>query len=192
MKIEEYQALAMRTSTDEHDRVLNGCMGLIGESGEIADIVKKWKFQSGDNAELPKDKLIDECGDVLWYCAELATGLNENLTALFTQKNFFFDDLREINEETPLEITVLRLAAMAARPAMYLFDGLPAEKGEIGRAYLEASAKAEIVGIMSTIRDILSVHCQTTLKAAMTRNIEKLRRRYPDGFDPERSLHRDE
>ena len=197
MKTDEYQALAMRTSPDGHDRILNGCMGLIGETGEIVDLVKKWKFQSGDNAELPKDKLIDECGDVLWYCAELATGLNENLTALFTQKNFFFDDLREINEETPLEITVLRLAAMAARPAMYLFDGLPAEirnlsQGEIGRAYLEASAKAEIVGIMSTIRDILSVHCQATLKAAMTRNIEKLRRRYPDGFDPERSLHRDE
>lgn len=197
MKTDEYQALAMRTSPDGHDRILNGCMGLIGETGEIVDLVKKWKFQSGDNAELPKDKLIDECGDVLWYCAELATGLNENLTALFTQKNFFFDDLREINEETPLEITVLRLAAMAARPAMYLFDGLPVEirnlsQGEIGRAYLEASAKAEIVGIMSTIRDILSVHCQTTLKAAMTRNIEKLRRRYPDGFDPERSLHRDE
>ena len=90
MKTDEYQALAMRTSPDGHDRILNGCMGLIGETGEIVDLVKKWKFQSGDNAELPKDKLIDECGDVLWYCAELATGLNENLTALFTQKNFFF------------------------------------------------------------------------------------------------------
>ena len=138
MKIEEYQALAMRTSTDGHDRTLNGCMGLIGESGEIVDIVKKWKFQSGDHAEFPKDKLIDETGDVLWYCAELATGLKENLASIFVEKNFFFDDLRELNEETPLEITVLRLSAMAARPAMYLFDGLPVEEREIGRHYLEA------------------------------------------------------
>lgn len=192
MKIEEYQVLAMRTSTDEHDRVLNGCMGLIGESGEIVDIVKKWKFQSGDHAKLPTDKLLDECGDVLWYCAELMTGLNDVLASLFREKNFFFDDMREINEETPLEITALRLAAMAARPAMYMFDGLPVEESDVGRHYLEASTKAEIVGIMSTIRDILAIHCGATLEDAMEHNIEKLRRRYPDGFDPERSLHRNE
>lgn len=192
MKIEEYQALAMRTSTDEHDRILNGCMGLIGESGEIVDIVKKWKFQSGNHAELPKDKLLDECGDVLWYCAELVTGLNDVLASLFKEKNFFFDDMREINEETPLEITALRLAAMAARPAMYMFDGLPVEESDVGRHYLEASTKAEVVGIMSTIRDILITHCGATLEDAMEHNIEKLRRRYPDGFDPERSLHRNE
>lgn len=192
MKIEEYQALAMRTSTDGHDRTLNGCMGLIGESGEIVDIVKKWKFQSGDHAEFPKDKLIDEAGDVLWYCAELATGLKENLASIFIEKNFFFDDLREINKETPLEITVLRLSAMAARPAMYLFDGLPVEEREVGRHFLEASAKAEIVGIMATIRDVLEIHCNVKLEDAMEHNIEKLRRRYPDGFDPERSLHRTE
>ena len=192
MKIVEYQGLAMRTSPDGHDRILNGCMGLIGETGEIVDIVKKWKFQSGDNAELPKDKLVDECGDVLWYCAELATGMNDFMAALFQEKNFFFDDMREINEETPLEITVTRLATMATRPAMYLFDGIPAEEREIGRHFLEASAKAEIVGIMSTIRDILEIYCGITLEDAMERNIEKLRRRYPDGFDPERSLHRNE
>ena len=66
---EDYQRLAMRTSPEGHDRMLNGCMGLIGEAGEVVDIVKKWKFQSGDHADLPKDKLIEECGDVLWYCA---------------------------------------------------------------------------------------------------------------------------
>lgn len=40
MRIEEYQLLAMRTSTEGHDRVENGCLGLIGESGEIVDAVK--------------------------------------------------------------------------------------------------------------------------------------------------------
>ena len=192
MKIEEYQNLAMRTSPDGHDRILNGCMGLIGESGEIVDIVKKWKFQSGDHAELPVDKLIDECGDVLWYCAELTTGMNDFMAALFIEKNFFFDVMREINEESPLELTVTRLAAMSVRPAIYLLDGLPVEEREVGRHYLEANAKSEIVGIMSTIRDILEIHCKTSLLGAMEHNIEKLRRRYPDGFDPERSLHRTE
>ena len=193
MDIRNYQGLAMRTSPEGHDRILNGCMGLIGETGEIVDIVKKWKFQSGDHAELPKDKLIDECGDVLWYCAELATGLNDFLAALFIEKNFFFDDMREINENSPLEVTVMRLAAMAVRPTTFLFDGLPERDArDIGHDWQQAQAKAEIVGIVSTIRDILEIHCGIKLEDAMEHNIEKLRRRYPDGFDPERSLHRTE
>ena len=53
-------------------------------------------------------------------------------------------------------------------------------------------AKCEIVGIMVTVREILELHCGSTLEIAMERNIDKLKRRYPDGFDPERSLHRAE
>lgn len=192
MKIEQYQALAMRTSPEGHNRLLNGCMGLIGESGEIVDIVKKWKFQSGDHAELPKDKLIDECGDVLWYCAELATGLDKNLSMLYETENFRFDDMREINEESPLEITVMRLSEIAIRPALHLFDELPVELEEGGKAYIRAQAISDIVGIMATIRDVLQYACNATLEDAMEHNIEKLRKRYPDGFDPERSLHRNE
>lgn len=191
MKIEHYQMLAMRTSQEGHDRILNGCMGLIGETGEIVDIVKKWKFQSGDHAELPKDKLIDECGDVLWYCAELSTGLDTSMAKLYIKKNHLFDDMTKIHKTAPLEITVMRLAAMSLRPTMFLFDGIPEQTTRnIGVDYLEAQAKAEIVGIMSTVRDILEIHCSTSLTDAMEHNIEKLRRRYPDGFDPERSLHR--
>ena len=81
MRIEDYQSLAMRTSTEGHDRAENGCLGLIGESGEIVDAVKKWRFQSGDNPPVPVDKLIDECGDVLWYCAELAEGLDADMAS---------------------------------------------------------------------------------------------------------------
>lgn len=195
MQIKDYQGLAMRTSPEGHDRQLNGCMGLIGETGEIVDIVKKWKFQSGDHAELPKDKLIDECGDVLWYCAELATGMDVVLSALYTEKNFFFDDMREINETAPLELTAMRLATMATRPTLFLFDGVQGIEKEvklIGREWQEAQAQAEIVGIMATIRDILEIHCNVSLEDAMEHNIEKLQKRYPDGFDPERSLHRTE
>ena len=193
MDIRNYQELAMRTSPEGHDRVLNGCMGLIGETGEIVDVVKKWKFQSGDHAELPKDKLIDECGDVLWYCAELATGLDASLSDLFIAESAYFNKMRELNETAPLEITVMRLSAIVIEPAMFLFDGLPEhDQHDFGRDWQEVQTKAELVGIMSTIRDILEIHCGIKLEDAMEHNIEKLRRRYPDGFDPERSLHRSE
>lgn len=208
MKIEEYQALAMRTSPDGHDRVLNGCMGLIGESGEVADVVKKWKFQSGDHAQLPREKLIDECGDVLWYCAELATGLNDKLADLMKQcGEDFYNDMHEPNKETPIEILAGRLSVVASMPFTELFDPsldeedvpylstkqMPPELREsVTAAWQKANAKANIVGIVITVTDFLELYCRSTLEEAMEHNIEKLRRRYPDGFDPERSLHRTE
>ena len=194
MRIEDYQSLAMRTSAEGHDRVLNGCMGLIGESGEIVDLVKKWKFQSSDHADLPKDKLIEECGDVLWYCAELATGLNRDLALIFSEHYDLFEELEEFNKNAPLEITVIRLAAIAARPAIYVFDGgIPLKYSKMDKkTALEALVLGEIIGIMSMIRDILWYHCQVTIYEAMERNIDKLRKRYPDGFDPERSIHREQ
>ena len=76
-----------------------------------------------------------------------------------------------------------------------MFDGVQGIEKEvklIGREWQEAQAQAEIVGIMATIRDILEIHCNVSLEDAMEHNIEKLRKRYPDGFDPERSLHRTE
>ena len=207
MHIKCYQALAMRTSTETHDRILNGCMGLIGESGEVIDAVKKWKFQSGDHALLPKDKLIDECGDVLWYCAELATGFGDKLHELYDRHGQdFYNDMHDLNTMSPIEILAGRLCAVATRPFTEIYDSMPVDElqdieswesfsPEQREAALEAwkrsNAKADIVGIMTTVRDFLEIHCDSTLEEAMDRNIEKLRRRYPDGFDPERSLHRE-
>lgn len=69
-----YQRLAQRTSGNitSMDKIENGLLGLNGEAGECIDILKKHKFQGH---ELNIDKLVDELGDVLWYCAELAEGL---------------------------------------------------------------------------------------------------------------------
>lgn len=83
MKLNEYQDLAMRTSGEGHDRVLNGCMGLCGEAGECMDILKKHQMQGH---KLLKEKMAEELGDVLWYCAELATGLGISLDDV-AQKN---------------------------------------------------------------------------------------------------------
>jgi NTP pyrophosphatase (non-canonical NTP hydrolase) len=74
----EYQKLAQRTSSKaaEHNKILNGVMGLNGEAGECIDIVKKHLFQGH---ELNKEKLLDEAGDCLWYLAEIASGLGVDL-----------------------------------------------------------------------------------------------------------------
>lgn len=75
MTINEYQQLAMRTlnpELDKKDVLINGVMGLCGESGEAIDIVKKWLAQGH---ELDKDKIARELGDIAWYLAETAWAL---------------------------------------------------------------------------------------------------------------------
>ena len=79
MTINEYQKLAMTTLNPElssKDVLINGVMGLCGESGEAIDIVKKWLAQGH---ELDKEKLAKELGDICWYLAETATALDLNL-----------------------------------------------------------------------------------------------------------------
>ncbi len=74
----EYQkeAYDLISEDGKKDMVLNGVLGLAGESGECCDIVKKNRFQGH---ELNKEHLMEELGDVLWYIAETASGLNVTL-----------------------------------------------------------------------------------------------------------------
>ena len=79
MTINEYQKLAMTTlnpALSEKDVLINGVMGLCGESGEAIDIVKKWLAQGH---ELDKERLAKELGDICWYLAETATALGLSL-----------------------------------------------------------------------------------------------------------------
>lgn len=107
MTANEYQKLAMRTINVEQseDRLLNAVFGLMGEVGEVTDMVKKIWWHGHD---IEKPKLLDELGDVLWYVVLATDALGE------------------------------------------------------------------------------------TLEEVMNRNIIKLKTRYPDGFDPQRSKSRDE
>ncbi len=222
MQTSEYQALAMRTSTDGHDRVLNGCLGLIGESGEVVDIAKKWKFQSGDCAEIPKDKLIDECGDVLWYCAELCQGLKIDLERIIRETHstpvcvtasgkFWHDavrlsqrcaeiyemyygdsggefrrkNVRKIQREGRHGIRVVETKTPA--PVAY---PLALKDTELWCRY--DTVTLDIGDIVLHVEGILKQYADSDLNEAMEKNIGKLKKRYPDGFDPERSLHRSE
>ena len=85
MTINEYQKLAMTTlnpALDKKDVLINGVMGLCGESGEVIDIVKKHLAQGH---ELDREKIIKELGDVAWYMAEIAMVLDVELEDVLVQ-----------------------------------------------------------------------------------------------------------
>ena len=126
MTISEYQELAMRINdgqctnrlaqyiADANDspeiyqmigELLNGALGLTGEAGEVADLIKKHIFHGHD---LTPEELVKELGDVCWYLA------------------------------------------------------------------------------------LISHACGISIEHIMNENVEKLRKRYPDGFSVEKSLHRAE
>ena len=74
----DYQRSAMRTAgDDEESYLLNGVMGLCGESGEVIDLVKKHLHQGH---ELDPVKIVEELGDVLWYCALIAEAVGATLS----------------------------------------------------------------------------------------------------------------
>ena len=83
MTVNEYQQLALRTlnpQLNKKDVLINGVMGLCGESGEAIDIVKKWLAQGH---ELDREKLAKELGDIAWYLAETAYALDIPLEDIF-------------------------------------------------------------------------------------------------------------
>lgn len=105
MTFGEYQDKAMRTINpmlSDDELIVTAALGIAGEGGEIADLVKKWQFQGHD---LPRAKLIEETGDLLWYLALLMTGLRSglhiaawnNIAKLEARYPDGFDSARSIN-----------------------------------------------------------------------------------------------
>jgi NTP pyrophosphatase (non-canonical NTP hydrolase) len=81
---DQYQTLALRTasasSLENAGTMLNtAALGLAGESGEIADHVKKVMFHGHPLDDATRDKIAKEIGDILWYCAMGARGIGIGL-----------------------------------------------------------------------------------------------------------------
>lgn len=78
--IETYAHLEDNMLVDDGDisigGLLNGCLGLTGEAGEVSDMIKKWIFHQG---KLDKWHLKKELGDVLWYIAMICESMGFNM-----------------------------------------------------------------------------------------------------------------
>lgn len=73
----DYQRACLRTATsDKSEWLENAIYGIIGEAGEIVDLVKKHKWQGH---ELETHEVALELGDLLWYCSLLASAINHEL-----------------------------------------------------------------------------------------------------------------
>jgi NTP pyrophosphatase (non-canonical NTP hydrolase) len=89
MNLDEYQQEALATalwSNDDLKDLAHWALGVTGESGEIAEKVKKLiRDYDGKISDDDKRELAKEIGDVLWYLAVLAKHLGYSLDEIGKQ-----------------------------------------------------------------------------------------------------------
>jgi NTP pyrophosphatase (non-canonical NTP hydrolase) len=87
MDLDDYQRGALRTAAarDKPNELLHLVLGLVGESGEIAEKFKKWvRDLDSDESRIDRAAVAKELGDVLWYVAVLADYLDLSLDDIAT------------------------------------------------------------------------------------------------------------
>ncbi|MEO1477765.1 MAG: nucleoside triphosphate pyrophosphohydrolase family protein [Bacteroidota bacterium] len=101
MTANTYQELASRTLlgapdfeiTDAQVMISWNALGLAGEAGEVADLIKKQIYHQHG---LDREALKKELGDVLWYvaalCSDLGLSLDEVMRANIEKLNARFPD----------------------------------------------------------------------------------------------------
>ncbi len=98
MIFDEYQKQSRKTAVypDAGNNFIYPTLGLAGESGEVAEKIKKvLRDKSGIIDEATKQEIAKELGDVLWYLSQIASELglsleevaSENLKKLFSRKD---------------------------------------------------------------------------------------------------------
>lgn len=163
MKLSEFQTASARTAIyPEHGTgsvlARTYCaLGLVNETGEVAGKVKKALRDDGwtDDAPLSPERaqaVLDECGDVLWYLAQLHTENGETLPEPTPDQ-----------AEPPLS-ALPRMALFLFRHAVDLLED-------------EARARYYLVTVLDTICRMLG----SDLEAVAEANIAKLTSRAQRG-----------
>lgn len=138
----EYQKEALRTASgmnyEHHGMLINGVLGLCGEAGEVADIVKKATFQGH---ELDTKHIAEELGDCAWYLAIAAAAIGMELDDVFEMNK------AKLRERYPdgfsHEIVRHRLASYcqeSTRYCNYSKDDFQSEITVIEPSFLDKSA----------------------------------------------------
>lgn len=94
MKIDEYAKIALSTLADGQNygditpKLIDQILGLVGESGEVAEKFKKIiRDRQGELTQDDKDEIIKELGDVLWYITTISHLLGSNLETVAKRNN---------------------------------------------------------------------------------------------------------
>lgn len=191
MDFNDYQKEAMRTAQGMNGNLLaNGAMGLAGETAELTEVITNYLFLV-DGITLKTDKFIEESGDCLWYLAVISEGIGirfSDVTGMLWQESFdnyqkrvfesSCDRMSLFDEVLSLEINTGKCVDSIKK---YLYQGHLLDK---------KSLKVKIELVLRELA-ILSHKCGCKLSDIAENNVQKLKKRYPDGFSTEKSINRE-
>ena len=99
MDINEYQERAHETSEykdSSPQEVVYSVLGLVSESGEVAQILKRLiRRGESDIDEDAKEAISTELGDVMWYVAEICSRLDIDLESVAEDNLDKLEDRKE-------------------------------------------------------------------------------------------------
>ena len=184
----EYVELSARTANSEldwHEQGQNWALGLIGEAGEVTDLVKKHLFHKH---EMDTEKLSKEIGDVCWYIAALVrrlrTKLNKSPLRFKTVRESLYLDDQFFWYEASLKVCKIRrymLAQNCVEMARHI--------GTL--CYEKQEAIYALVNVLHCLISIANTF-NLSMEDILQQNIDKLKARYPEGFSSADSINRTE
>lgn len=175
MNFKDYQKEASKTIPEgftKEQMIENAIYGLVGEFGEVVDLLKKARFQGHT---LDKEKVILELGDVLWYLAEAATGAELNLYANYKSREGLYK-VYEFSKDTEINL----IQGICYNSSILY----PYRHSENGDSFCRSLTMllAKLIALAKKF--------DTTIEEVATKNIEKLRKRYGEKFDSNKSINR--
>lgn len=173
MQFDVYRRHALKTAAPlkRDQRLRSVALGLNGEAGEYADLLKKHYYHQTAKP-LDRAKALKELGDVLWYVALAAdtlpvTGLDfavaRNDGLLFVRTQPKDQELRQV------ECSVLLSYACA-----FAAEG-------VGRREPASTHKSNLGQILQFIAASASLF-ESSIEEVAELNVKKLAERYPKGF----------
>lgn len=206
MHVETYSDLALRTAKrfdDPKMTYLHGYLGVFGELGEICDALKRHQIYG---RPLDLINLGEEIGDLTWYANYMLRELPE-----------VFDDV-VVGDGTRVRKDRKRVIATLFQDMPALVAAGLAERGTeayklsafglisgAGRVLLELplpvgyesseACRDDIEAGVISMFALAFCLCQVyglDYAGLLDKNIDKLQVRYPDLFDSDRAVHRDE
>ena len=157
MTLNDYTPLAMTTrspSAGDHGvstDLVHAILGVCDEASELLD------------AKTP-DNVIEECGDLLWFCALADHAMDTDL--------FHCHTISPVEGTTPYDIAAaaLKLAGLIKKPYAY------------GKQMPSADIMIELLRIVSAV-EAIAERLNITLSEVMELNLLKLKMRFPEKFN---------
>ncbi|UZT28588.1 nucleotide pyrophosphohydrolase [Bacillus phage vB_BceS_LY5] len=169
----KYQEMSRRTAPKDMS-ILNIALGLVGEAGEIADLIKKQEYH-GHPINLPEIK--KELGDLLWYFARLCDYNNSKFSEDISQT---FQALQKEGSKGIVADGIIKTVIILNMHVNYISgDIMLTGNGEYSDAIMVFACIAKI-----------ATHFDIDLEEVAGLNIEKLYKRFPEGFSREASIAR--